>query len=75
MNQELLWVLMAVCGYLLGAIPFGIVVSKALGLPDSATAIITASVCAINRMPRIPPAPALPSRPGAPTPRKRKPQK
>jgi glycerol-3-phosphate acyltransferase PlsY len=37
MNQELLWVLMAVCGYLLGAIPFGIVVSKALGLPDTRT--------------------------------------
>ena len=37
MNQELLWVLMAVCGYLLGAIPFGIVVSKALGLPDPRT--------------------------------------
>lgn len=37
MNQELLWVLMAVFGYLLGAIPFGIVVSKALGLSDPRT--------------------------------------
>ena len=29
---------MTVLGYLLGAIPFGIVVSKALGLPDPRTA-------------------------------------
>lgn len=38
MNNEVLWVLMAMAGYLLGAIPFGIVVSKAMGLPDPRTA-------------------------------------
>ena len=37
MNEELLWALMTVFGYVLGAIPFGIVVSKALGLPDPRT--------------------------------------
>ena len=37
MNNEMLWVLMAIAGYLLGAIPFGIVVSKAMGLPDPRT--------------------------------------
>ena len=37
MNEELLVVLMTVLGYLLGAIPFGIVVSKAMGLPDPRT--------------------------------------
>lgn len=37
MNQEILWVFMAMAGYLLGAIPFGIVVSKAMGLPDPRT--------------------------------------
>jgi len=37
MNNEMLWVLMAIVGYLLGAIPFGIVVSKAMGLPDPRT--------------------------------------
>jgi acyl phosphate:glycerol-3-phosphate acyltransferase len=37
MNNEMLWVLMAMVGYLLGAIPFGIVVSKAMGLPDPRT--------------------------------------
>ena len=37
MNEELLWALMTVVGYVLGAIPFGIVVSKALGLPDPRT--------------------------------------
>ncbi|MEO6306525.1 MAG: glycerol-3-phosphate 1-O-acyltransferase PlsY [Nitrospiraceae bacterium] len=37
MNEELLWLLMTVLGYLLGAIPFGIVVSKAMGLPDPRT--------------------------------------
>jgi acyl phosphate:glycerol-3-phosphate acyltransferase len=37
MNEELLWVVMTVVGYVLGAIPFGIVVSKALGLPDPRT--------------------------------------
>jgi glycerol-3-phosphate acyltransferase PlsY len=34
MNEELLGLLMTVLGYVLGGIPFGIVVSKALGLPD-----------------------------------------
>ena len=37
MNNEVLWVLMAMAGYLLGAVPFGIVVSKAMGLPDPRT--------------------------------------
>jgi glycerol-3-phosphate acyltransferase PlsY len=37
MNEELLCALMTVLGYLLGAIPFGIVVSKAMGLPDPRT--------------------------------------
>ncbi|MEK7235041.1 MAG: glycerol-3-phosphate 1-O-acyltransferase PlsY [Nitrospirota bacterium] len=37
MDDELLWVLMAMAGYLLGAVPFGIVVSKAMGLPDPRT--------------------------------------
>ena len=37
MENEVLWVLMAMAGYLLGAIPFGIVVSKAMGLPDPRT--------------------------------------
>ena len=37
MNEELLCALMTVLGYLLGAIPFGIVVSKAIGLPDPRT--------------------------------------
>lgn len=37
MNNEMLLVLMAIAGYLLGAIPFGIVVSKAMGLPDPRT--------------------------------------
>jgi acyl phosphate:glycerol-3-phosphate acyltransferase len=37
MNEELLCGLMTVLGYLLGAIPFGIVVSKAIGLPDPRT--------------------------------------
>ena len=38
MNEELLAVLMTVLGFLLGAVPFGIVVSKALGQPDPRTA-------------------------------------
>ena len=38
MNEELLCLLMTVLGYVLGGIPFGIVVSKALGLPDPRTA-------------------------------------
>ena len=37
MNEELLWVLMTMLGYLLGAIPFGVVVAKAMGLPDPRT--------------------------------------
>jgi len=37
MEEPLLSVLMAVLGYLLGAVPFGIVVSKALGLSDPRT--------------------------------------
>ncbi len=37
MNEELLCALMTMLGYLLGAIPFGIVVSKAMGLPDPRT--------------------------------------
>ncbi len=37
MNEELLCALMTVLSYLLGAIPFGIVVSKAMGLPDPRT--------------------------------------
>ena len=38
MDQQGLVVLLVVVGYLLGAIPFGIVVSKVLGLPDPRTA-------------------------------------
>lgn len=38
MQEELLWVLMALLGYLLGAIPFGVAVSHALSLPDPRTA-------------------------------------
>jgi glycerol-3-phosphate acyltransferase PlsY len=38
MDQQELVVLLMVVGYLLGAIPFGIVVSKVLGLPDPRTA-------------------------------------
>jgi acyl phosphate:glycerol-3-phosphate acyltransferase len=37
MNEELLCGLMTVLGYLLGAIPFGVVVSKVMGLPDPRT--------------------------------------
>lgn len=37
MNEDVLWVLMATIGYLLGAVPFGIVVSRAMGLPDPRT--------------------------------------
>lgn len=37
MDEGLLWVLMVMAGYLLGAIPFGVVVSKAMGLPDPRT--------------------------------------
>jgi glycerol-3-phosphate acyltransferase PlsY len=37
MQEELVCVLLATLGYVLGAIPFGIVVSKALSLPDPRT--------------------------------------
>jgi len=37
MQEELLWFLMTMLGGLLGAIPFGVVVSKAMGLPDPRT--------------------------------------
>ena len=37
MNEDFLWALMVMVGYLLGAIPFGVVVSKAMGLPDPRT--------------------------------------
>lgn len=37
MNEELLCLLMTVLAYVLGGIPFGIVVSKALSLPDPRT--------------------------------------
>ena len=37
MEEEVLWVLMAMLGYVLGSIPFGVVVSNALGLPDPRT--------------------------------------
>jgi glycerol-3-phosphate acyltransferase PlsY len=34
MQEELIWVLLTAAGYLLGAVPFGVVVSNALGLQD-----------------------------------------
>ncbi len=37
MEEQFLWALMALAGYLFGAIPFGIVVSKVMGLPDPRT--------------------------------------
>ena len=37
MEEQFLWALMALAGYLFGSIPFGIVVSKAMGLPDPRT--------------------------------------
>jgi glycerol-3-phosphate acyltransferase PlsY len=37
MDQQVLVAVLLVVGYLLGSIPFGIVVSKALGLPDPRT--------------------------------------
>lgn len=37
MDEMLLCLLMVMAGYLLGAIPFGVVVSKAMGLPDPRT--------------------------------------
>ena len=38
MDHQVLVAVLVVVGYLLGAIPFGIVVSKAMGLPDPRTA-------------------------------------
>src|SRR5262250_2816320 len=37
MEEEFIWVLLAMFGYVVGAIPFGVVVSKALNLPDPRT--------------------------------------
>jgi len=37
MEEQFRWALMAVAGYVFGSIPFGIVVSKAMGLPDPRT--------------------------------------
>ena len=37
MEEQLLWALMALAGYVFGSIPFGIVVSKVMGLPDPRT--------------------------------------
>ncbi|MDF0677330.1 MAG: glycerol-3-phosphate 1-O-acyltransferase PlsY [Nitrospira sp.] len=37
MEQQVLIIGLAVCGYFLGAIPFGVVISKAMGLPDPRT--------------------------------------
>ena len=37
MEEELIWALLVMLGYLLGAVPFGVVVSKALHLPDPRT--------------------------------------
>lgn len=37
MDESLLWILMPVAGYLVGGIPFGVVVSHAMGLPDPRT--------------------------------------
>ena len=37
MENQYLWTLMALAGYVFGATPFGIVVSKAMGLPDPRT--------------------------------------
>jgi len=37
MEEQFLWALMALAGYVFGSIPFGIVVSKAMGLPDPRT--------------------------------------
>jgi glycerol-3-phosphate acyltransferase PlsY len=37
MDEGLLWFLMAMAGYLLGSIPFGLVVSNAMGLSDPRT--------------------------------------
>ena len=37
MHEEFLWALMTILGCLVGAIPFGVLVSKAMGLPDPRT--------------------------------------
>jgi glycerol-3-phosphate acyltransferase PlsY len=37
MDHQGLIVVLVVCGYLMGAVPFGIVVSRAMGLPDPRT--------------------------------------
>lgn len=37
MEQTGLIIALALCGYLLGAVPFGVVISKAMGLPDPRT--------------------------------------
>lgn len=37
MEQQVLIAGLVVCGYLLGAVPFGVVISKAMGLPDPRT--------------------------------------
>ncbi|WP_455245245.1 glycerol-3-phosphate 1-O-acyltransferase PlsY [Petrachloros mirabilis] len=37
MTENILWVLMAILGYLLGGVPFGVVVSRVMGLPDPRT--------------------------------------
>ena len=37
MEDRFLWALMAAAGYVCGAVPFGVVMSKALGLPDPRT--------------------------------------
>ncbi|MCX5721201.1 MAG: glycerol-3-phosphate 1-O-acyltransferase PlsY [Nitrospirae bacterium] len=37
MDHQELFVLLVIVGYLLGAVPFGVVVSKAMGLPDPRT--------------------------------------
>src|SRR5215469_4459281 len=37
MEEQFLWALMTLAGYVFGSIPFGIVVSKAMGLPDPRT--------------------------------------
>jgi acyl phosphate:glycerol-3-phosphate acyltransferase len=37
MEEELIWALLTMVGYVLGAIPFGVLVTKALNLPDPRT--------------------------------------
>jgi acyl phosphate:glycerol-3-phosphate acyltransferase len=38
MEEELIWALLVIVGYVLGAVPFGVVVSRALNLPDPRSA-------------------------------------